>query len=188
MLSDSVSFCKHNFWRMFRLIPIWIQLSFWIAHVHHSSQSTISHRKVNKYTLNSYLLVSIRNLNLTIRISAGSIASLVIKAAVPPLSGMQRWCIKKGRASGWFSLVAVTAVCFFRWFDTVRWQEHVMEFESECCWILSICANLKYDRFSSSLGFGFRFWGFTTMRHINLRFTYLLSLWKAHIRHSWHCK
>jgi len=45
---------------IFRLIRTLIQISFWKAHVHHSSQSAISHTKVNKYTINSYLLTSIQ--------------------------------------------------------------------------------------------------------------------------------
>jgi len=55
-------FCKSEIRRIFRLIQIQIQLSFWKARVHRWSQSavTISHRKVNKYTLNSYLLMSVQ--------------------------------------------------------------------------------------------------------------------------------
>jgi len=37
-----------------------IQLLFCKAQVHYSSQSAVSHTKVNKYTLNSYLLTSIQ--------------------------------------------------------------------------------------------------------------------------------
>jgi len=40
---------------IFRLIPV--RILFWKAQVHHSLQSAISHTKVNKYTLNSYLHV-----------------------------------------------------------------------------------------------------------------------------------
>ena len=48
-------FCKCEIRRTFRLAWILIQLSFWKAQVHHSSQSAISHTQVNKYTLNSCL-------------------------------------------------------------------------------------------------------------------------------------
>jgi len=37
-----------------------IQLSFWKAHVHHLSQSGVSHTKANRCTLNSYLLTSVQ--------------------------------------------------------------------------------------------------------------------------------
>jgi len=50
------SFCKSEIWWIFRLIQIRIQLSFWKTQVHHSSQSAVSHTKVNKYTLNTIYL------------------------------------------------------------------------------------------------------------------------------------
>jgi len=53
-------FCKSEFKRIFRLTRFWIQLSFCKAQVDHSSQSAVSHTKVNKYTLNSYLLMSVQ--------------------------------------------------------------------------------------------------------------------------------
>jgi len=46
--------------RIFGLIWIRIQLSFGKAQVHNSSQPTVSHTKVNKYTLNNYLLTSMQ--------------------------------------------------------------------------------------------------------------------------------
>jgi len=56
-------FGKSEIQQIFRpiRIPIRNQLSFWKAQVYHSSQSAISHTKVNKYTLNSYLLTSVQN-------------------------------------------------------------------------------------------------------------------------------
>jgi len=50
--------------RIFRVIWIQIQLLFWKAQVHHSSQSAISHTKVNKCTLNGYLLMSVKTTHL----------------------------------------------------------------------------------------------------------------------------
>jgi len=50
ILSDFVNFLQIRNPMDFRLIRI--QLSFWKAHVHHSSQSAVSHIKVNKCTLN----------------------------------------------------------------------------------------------------------------------------------------
>jgi len=44
----------------FTLIRILIRLLFWKAQVHRSLQSAISHTKVNKYTLNSYLHMSVQ--------------------------------------------------------------------------------------------------------------------------------
>jgi len=60
MVSDSDIICKLEIQQIFRLTRI--QLSFWKAQVHHSMQSAISHTntKVNKYTLNSYLLMSVQ--------------------------------------------------------------------------------------------------------------------------------
>jgi len=50
-------FCKSKIRRIFRLIRIWIQLSFWNAQVQHSSQSAIIHTNANQYTRNCYLLI-----------------------------------------------------------------------------------------------------------------------------------
>jgi len=58
MLSDSDNFLQVKNLTDFRLIWIWVQLSFWKAQVHHSLQSVVSHTTVNKYTLDSYLLMS----------------------------------------------------------------------------------------------------------------------------------
>ena len=58
MSSDSDNFLQVQNLTDFRLIWTWVQLSFWKAQVHHSLQSVVSHTKVNKYTLDSYLLMS----------------------------------------------------------------------------------------------------------------------------------
>jgi len=51
MLSDSDSFLQiqNPMDLQTRLSEIRIQLSFWKAHIHHSSQLAIVHAKVNKY-------------------------------------------------------------------------------------------------------------------------------------------
>jgi len=55
-------FCKAEKQWIFRLIwiQIWIHLTFWKARVLHSLQSAISRTRLNKHTLNSYLLMSIQ--------------------------------------------------------------------------------------------------------------------------------
>jgi len=53
-----IIFCKSEICQIFRHIRIRIELSFWKALVH-SLQSAVNHTKVNKCTVNSYLLTSV---------------------------------------------------------------------------------------------------------------------------------
>ena len=60
MLSDSVNILLIEIRSIFRLIRIRIQLSFWKAMFHRSLQSAATHKKVKRYTLNTYLLTSVQ--------------------------------------------------------------------------------------------------------------------------------